>query len=106
MPTHIKIPPGATRTIGGYAITNKDKSSPVYVGFASGNNMINYTPFQRGQRLRMTARAIEQRLGGPKKRTTGVVIGFSRDGRFLRVRRDGSKYSETYSPQWWVADDA
>jgi hypothetical protein len=67
--------------------------------------MPNYTPFKRYQQVRMTERAIEQRLAGPKNRTTGVVLGFSRDGRFLRIRRDGSKYSETYSPQWWVADE-
>jgi hypothetical protein len=57
--------------------------------------------FKKGDRVKMTARAIQNRLDGPRHITTGTVTGFSRDGKFLRVQRDGIKETSGYAPIFW-----
>ena len=34
--------------------------------------------------------------------TTGVLVGWSRDGRYMRIRRDKHKAVDTYHPSFWT----
>lgn len=65
--------------------------------------------FHVGQRVRMTAEALEAGLDGPRaKRRTGVVRGFPVRGqnldRLVCIRRDGERQRRTYHINFWEPD--
>lgn len=41
--------------------------------------------------------------GGINPDAAGVVMGYSRDGLLVKVKRDGQKSTSTYSTRFWVA---
>ena len=63
--------------------------------------------FKVGQRVAMTREAIESGLDGLHKRRIGTVKGFSRDGQYVRVLRDGDHYknASAYSVNFWTVID-
>ena len=55
--------------------------------------------FQYGDRVRPTAKTI---VGGiVNDDSLGTVVGFSRDGRCLRVRRDGRAVPRNFALDFW-----
>ncbi len=61
--------------------------------------------FRLGQRVKRTPLAMECRIDwrSPASRL-GTVVGFSRDGRYVRVRLDGNKEPSNYHPDFWMTD--
>lgn len=55
--------------------------------------------FRVGQRVKLSPEGL--RTFPPRKSaSTGVVTGFSRDGRCINVRRDGSRAKSPYGQSW------
>jgi hypothetical protein len=58
--------------------------------------------YRKGDRVVMTEDGIRNRLNGTKNSRTGVIVGFSRDKFYLRIKRDGYKDIGTYHPRFWT----
>lgn len=57
-----------------------------------------------GDRVKMTQLALREKLDGPKSKRCGVVVGESRDGKNIYVRRDGDKSRLRYHRSFWECD--
>lgn len=54
-----------------------------------------------GSRVRMTKVAIARKLDGPKSKRCGVLVGESRDGKRIYVRRDGDITKSVWAREFW-----
>lgn len=54
-----------------------------------------------GDRVKLSKDGLQQGMGGPRNRNTGVVLSISRLNGFLRVLRDGTKTPYRYHPIFW-----
>lgn len=59
---------------------------------------------RKGDRIRMTHVAILRRLDGPKSKRCGVMVGESRDGKMIYVRRDGELSRMRFAREFWETD--
>ena len=57
--------------------------------------------FTKGGRVSLSATGREQFLLSARHAQTGVVVGFSRNGISVIVRRDGTKARESYHMDFW-----
>jgi len=66
-------------------------------------------PNTNGQRVKLTEKAIECGLDhdptGKPLATVGAFIRYERDGRYMRVLRDGDRKSRIYDPSFWELDE-
>lgn len=56
---------------------------------------------KKGDRVHLTKEAIRLKLGGSKRKYTGVITGRSRDKRLIHVRRDGDTDAALWSAIFW-----
>ena len=59
---------------------------------------------KKGDRVRMTRQALSQKLDGPKSKRCGIVVGESRDGKRIYVRRDGDMSRTEWHRDFWETD--
>lgn len=59
---------------------------------------------KKGDRVRMTREALLNKLDGPQSKRHGVLVGLSRDGNRVWVRRDGDISRTVWSIQFWESD--
>ena len=60
--------------------------------------------FKVGDRVWLSIRAKDCGVLSSRQSHTGVVVGFSRDRKSVRVRRDGMVAAENYHPDFWDVD--